>query len=343
LIHLKATYVLSSPAMLGGGDADAPSGRIRATSFKGAMRYWWRAIFWHTLANKSDALEVLHRQEMRLFGSTDGQGCFLLSIDNESRKQPEKLGGLRFLLGVMGGKEQGALSHGVGTSFTASLLFKKTATDQDVADIVKLLEVLGCLAGIGKRSRRGFGALTLQKIEQTNAGQTSTVYRAPKDAHEYVSQIKEILKAAACSQLPAIPALSDKTAASVAGPFKDWNAAMVAINSSYSDYRNLIKTGDLKMPNGNLVKKSERQVFGLPIKGQSNDRRSSPLYMRVAEVSGQYYVLKFSMPAKFNQRNEAVNWALLNNFISASEWSVANSKSIENMKSLQVVQKGAIV
>ncbi len=84
--RIEATYRIVTPMFI--GDANKEATCIRPPSFKGVLRFWWRALNWGSFykqenGNETEALKALHEEEVRLFGGSaekGGQGCFLLSI-----------------------------------------------------------------------------------------------------------------------------------------------------------------------------------------------------------------------------------------------------------------------
>jgi len=75
--EIKAIYRIVTPMFIGGANQD-PSDGIRPPSFKGALRFWWRALNWgkfyHECRDKKKALQALHQEELRLFGSAVKDG-----------------------------------------------------------------------------------------------------------------------------------------------------------------------------------------------------------------------------------------------------------------------------
>ena len=71
---LTATYRVVTPMFLGGADP-LREAELRVPSFKGALRFWWRAIMW------SEVLDLvrLRQCEAALFGSSEaGQSKVLI-------------------------------------------------------------------------------------------------------------------------------------------------------------------------------------------------------------------------------------------------------------------------
>ncbi|MBC7248564.1 MAG: type III-B CRISPR module RAMP protein Cmr1 [Actinobacteria bacterium] len=143
VFHLE----IITPIFLSSADGETPE--LRAPSFKGCMRYWWRAA----VAEKD--VEKLYREEAGLFGSSaEGAGRSPLTIRAISKgdlaqKKYQPLphissGNKAFEIpGLCPGREFELHLHARG--------------NLDLyADILELALLLG---GVGKRSRRGFGSV----------------------------------------------------------------------------------------------------------------------------------------------------------------------------------------
>ncbi len=85
---IEATYRIVTPMFIGEANKNPDdqanknpddhlvpdtSDSVRPPSFRGALRFWWRALNWGRFRNNAqsdaDALKALHREEVRLFGS----------------------------------------------------------------------------------------------------------------------------------------------------------------------------------------------------------------------------------------------------------------------------------
>lgn len=140
-----------TPMFLAGADKKTPE--IRVPSIKGCMHYWWRAAQHAT--NQPD----LKRAEEQLFGSSD-----------------QEIGGSRFRLRVsdigqlnQDHERKAMLPHKTGNgalnrrffsgSFSVNLCSRSMTLCDHVAAITELTAILG---GLGKRTRRGFGAFYIK-------------------------------------------------------------------------------------------------------------------------------------------------------------------------------------
>lgn len=138
-----------TPLFMAGADGDTPE--LRPSSFKGMMRFWWRAM------QTEDNIEVLAASEARIFGGTSGKKIrsriAIRIVSNELRKN-----------------RYSPLPHKqVRFSFPA---IEPRQTFQCVASVdeehrtvaMSTLRLSLLLGGFGKRSRRGFGALAYRKF-----------------------------------------------------------------------------------------------------------------------------------------------------------------------------------
>src|SRR5579885_765120 len=71
---IEAEYQAVTPAFCAGADPNQPE--LRAPSFKGVLRFWWRALAWSRL--KGD-LRKIHDEEERVFGGP-GTGCSRVAL-----------------------------------------------------------------------------------------------------------------------------------------------------------------------------------------------------------------------------------------------------------------------
>ena len=72
-------YRVATPMFLGGENQQADATQFRNASFKGALRFWWRALNWGRAFKDAGqqataALQLLHRREGDVFGlASDGK------------------------------------------------------------------------------------------------------------------------------------------------------------------------------------------------------------------------------------------------------------------------------
>lgn len=186
MTQIEATFRVATP-MFCGGAAPESNAELRLSSFKGVLRFWWRALAWSRL---SGDLERIHKEESDLFGSADGgQSRVLMRLRTKAPRQivkrkllskkgqllhsgarsSERLGpGACYLgYGVLGsfGNEEARLQRpclAAPFDFTVDL---RCRSETGLASLTDALIALGTLGGMGAKSRKGYGSLVLQSLQ----------------------------------------------------------------------------------------------------------------------------------------------------------------------------------
>lgn len=301
---IEATYRIVTPMFIGGADQKASDG-IRPPSFKGALRFWWRALNW----GKYHDLAKLHQREAELFGSAvnngkGGQGKFLLVVEQPRNLQPisdwpnshtargetSKSGYLGLGLFPMGEhKRREAIRE--GQMFTVTLRFCRDAVDADMDSVTQALKALGLFGGLGSRARRGFGSVALESL----SGEELAV----SDLPDYQRQIEALFHSTVLAQeLPPYTAFS--------------KAMKVALdNNSQADARTAHSRAGNRYINHRGQPSSLRGVrkkwFGLPLVGVSDARRGSPLFFHIHPVGNKFTCLNLVMPTSEWLPGESAN------------------------------------
>jgi CRISPR-associated protein Cmr1 len=228
-----------------------------------------------------------------------GNGYLLWSMAETSRKTPHKYRPARWY-------------YPEETEFTLTL----SVRDQDetyLKQAIAALWLLTHLDGIGSRARRCAGNLVVQDIQTENTtsslkkqleqekaivvtltgGNTSKLsFEKPETAAELKTQIEAGIQSARAIFNVPVPATQSNAKFDVLAPgacriwilqnknMKPWPSqkeVMEDMGDSLQNYRGGI--GDLK----------QREIFGLPL-GFNQNRRSSPLHLRIAKLQGDNYV-----------------------------------------------------
>lgn len=170
---LEATYRITTPMFL---TRDSSTAELRATSFKGVLRFWFRAL---ALAQYG-SWQAVKKAEEHLFGGSGagaGQGMFLLRMEGSPNLNKEPRGtrwadagsaylgygviqwdrGLRALVTT-----REYIKH--GQSFTVTLRFRRQPDDTQRRLLHMSLQSVGLFGGLGARSRNGFGSITLVRL-----------------------------------------------------------------------------------------------------------------------------------------------------------------------------------
>lgn len=172
MLRLRLTFQTVTPLFL--GDADQNTAVLRPPAFKGLLRFWYRA-----------ADPQFREHERRFFGGIgkgEGQSNWLLSIDAPRRLETVKWRDFqedRFRSGhgretknglvylgfplKMGKKEDSRAAIAPGQVFSISCIAPRPMRDAERCRqaVLSAFWLLAHFGGIGTRSRRGFGGVSL--------------------------------------------------------------------------------------------------------------------------------------------------------------------------------------
>lgn len=236
MITFDATYDLITPAFLGG--ADRAKAELRVPSFKGALRFWWRALQGQHLHDAGK----LRKREAQLFGSAEagqsrvsmrllvpasppcaGKGELVEKMlpRASGRPSPARGHGLRYLgYGVINASNGELTRSCVRSPCTVRvrLVWRPLSEERDDDtlqhtaaeardEIAQALVALGTLGGVGARSRRGFGSMALRELVVTGAA-IPAPWRAPETAEKLRENIESLYAGHGRAALPEWTALS---------------------------------------------------------------------------------------------------------------------------------------
>ncbi len=234
---IRARYEVTTPLFCGGAD-NAATAELRLPSFKGVLRFWWRALAWSRLGGN---LERIKREEDALFGSASGgQARVLMRLEDVAkvpmipRGQPleYRSGGSRSrvvgegvrylgygLMEAFGSKKKETKltrpclvgSGGRPLRFTVVIRYRDRGNhvpnEEQIRSLQDALRMMGLLGGMGSRSRRGFGSLVLEELTVDD----QRAWTAPATLAELQSQIEKLLPASFPGTLPPYTAFSAGT------------------------------------------------------------------------------------------------------------------------------------
>ena len=298
---ITATYRIVTPMFIGDANQDAKG--ITAASVKGALRFWWRALNWGRIyagySKEVDALKVLHEEEAALFGSPayDNQGIGQSKVWLRV-KQPANLQSLidwpvaptnrnqsRTASNYMGmglwetnnTKQRSALQE--NQSFTLEIVYRHLLPAQKES-LLQALKILGLVGGLGGRSRRAFGSISIERLGNDDYQYSSE--------DEYVNLLKKTLRDIKLStKYPPYTAFSEKgmlatTTFSATKTAREYHAELA---SFYKEQRT------------DIAPATNRKVFGLPIQTVSKKRRTSPLFFHIHPLKDKFIGLALFMPS----------------------------------------------
>lgn len=316
---IEATYRIVTPMFL--GDADQKATGIRPPSIKGALRFWWRALSWPQFRTRAggdevQALRELHAAEARLFGlagkierdkQTGGQGAFLLRMTAQPpnlavlRGGGEKVrdgwprnntgsGYLGFGLFEAGSQAKGnyhapreALAE--GQDFSLELRFRPGTDADDVASVRAALEAWGLFGGLGSRARRGFGSVTLIRLDDEDRLQDAGAYeQAARDVladHAGTADLPPFTAFGKLARLRLLKLPGDKA-----------RAVHGTAGELYREHRG----------QPSALRGARKVPFGLPLqKVDEKNRRASPLLFHIqALAGGRFQAAALYLPARFH-------------------------------------------
>jgi CRISPR-associated protein Cmr1 len=165
LVVLEVDLRVVTPLFLGGAEPNVRA-ELRPPTIKGVLRDWLRLVL---------GAERAAREESALAGGAGGgagQSPYLLAIDREligveewdpPRPGRDRISGLRYLGYSLnfGANHRKALA--TGTSFRLEAAFPRGGTETQRRALLAGLWLLAHLGGLGSRSRRGLGSLSLDR------------------------------------------------------------------------------------------------------------------------------------------------------------------------------------
>jgi CRISPR-associated protein Cmr1 len=338
---IKATYRINTPMFIGGADTQGDS-EIRMSSFKGALQFWWRALAYGRFDGD---LQKIKKEEEEIFGSTERQAKILFSLSPEKlstnksgsiHPKLQKSSGLLYLgYGVcesFGHKKKGQLKRSCiepMQDFTVQICSKEEID----SNIIRALQMLGLVGGLGSKSRKGYGSLTLMLLKKNE----DEIYSVPSNPEELKKVIQSIMQEEKLSsRLPEYSAFSDYTRIDIV---KEDSDALVLLNHVGETMQLYRSWGSNNKVNGKSAEKNfvddhelalkfsenktssthpKRIVFGLPHnyffsstngkvdfepfldRDSSINRRSSPMLIHIHSYSDtKFAAIVTIMPAKF--------------------------------------------
>ncbi|MEX2381431.1 MAG: type III-B CRISPR module RAMP protein Cmr1 [Opitutales bacterium] len=361
---LTATFRIVTPMFCGGADQQA---ELRVPSIKGAIRFWWRALMWEKVGGD---IKKLHGQESALFGSSQGgQSRVLIRVVQGTKVTPISAGkilkrsgdgffesssqysppdivgeGARYLgYGVMeafGSRKKNKFAGQVTRScypcpiedFTVEFLFR---SEEGTKEVDQAIIALGTFGGLGSKSRKGYGSLTITSLKEKVRGESREIdLRIPEE------QAKELIKG---NSLPGWTAFSKNSRVLILRGDQNESPLelMNRIGSDLVFFRSYGKEGRVfKAPSekrftddhdlmDRVINKSgtpsthpERIAFGLPqnyfftstngkggVEPSQHERRASPLFLHIHQRSKDetpLAVISF-LPAKFLPDGEEIS------------------------------------
>jgi CRISPR-associated protein Cmr1 len=284
---LIATYRMVTPMFCGGADQEA---ELRLPSFKGALRFWWRALMW----SKVQDVEALRQTESKLFGCSGehGQSRVIMSMQDPRAKHSLDSAGWKANRweNYTGYGLHDAKRQALGGSIKFKIIFIGKSDGVFDDDFLDALRLLGLVGGLGARGRNGWGSLSLLKLEG------AATWNAPCTSTELRQELKRIVNTAKdVSDVPPFTALSARCELGIGREFQNADAAQRALGQFY------------KSRVQELPKDKTRWQFGIPRQSKraalrNPDRRAKPLFLHVHQAANAKAIpVALFVPAQFTE------------------------------------------
>lgn len=311
---MVATFRVTTPMFCGG--ADGRSAELRPASFKGVLRFWWRACAWSHFKGE---LRKIREEEAKLFGSPDtGQSRVWLRMDQPtvpSKRSHDVLGsdGVRYLgfgLNPFDGSTRECLAEPFDLTVT---LRCRGVAPADTELLGRAVTALGTVGGMGARSRRGFGSLSLTRLHV--AGEDQPVPTSPADLDAVISGFH----GGDPTRLPEYTAFSGQSRHLVLQcDTAHAREVLDQLGMEFADYRRRKRGGwrSQKLAGDHTIATRgtssgvhpKRIAFGLPlnvfgekkpVEPVEHTRRASPLLFHIHQFGGKAVAVVSFLPAQF--------------------------------------------
>ena len=295
LTEIDAVYRIVTPLFCAGANPEGPP-ELRLPSFKGVLRYWWRALAW---AEYAGDLHVIRQQEDLLFGSAGGgQSRVSMRLTQDSNPPAASRGevltvsqtnqnvvgdGARYLgygvmkaFGINGGQLTRACLR-APLDFTVRMR-ARDLNERESAMLANALIALGTLGGMGAKSRKGCGSLALRSLRVHGVEQ----WNAPQSMSGLRGAIAKLQRNGGAAAFPEFTALSRKTRHVLLSSekkepmelldlvgrefvrFRSWGRNGKILGGRVDSEHNFRDDHDLMMQSNRRDKHPRRIAFGLP-------------------------------------------------------------------------------
>jgi CRISPR-associated protein Cmr1 len=291
---IEFTLRTVSPLFLNGANSRTPD-LLRAASLRGQLRYWFRAIKGASISST----QRLFEEEAAVFGTTDAGSPVTIRMWPLKDYQPQSVPMLphRMVRGIGdGGNESKA------DAFKDIVIYLQLITKPGISfprDFLKAFATWQLIGGLGKRSRRTFGAVQHVSWKPSEDAKFPSSLSWWPDGlstlkvDEYASMLKAhfewVFKDLDSVEHSNFPALMPSTSRVVVG-MQDYDSAEEANQGAFR----LIRSRNHPAKGGDSYYRLKNQgPFGGV--GRPVGRLASPLHVQVRRLSGKYYLVFTAM------------------------------------------------
>lgn len=289
----RCTLTLVTPVITGGLDRRTPE--VRWQAIRGNIRRWHRVI------------DPDQRHESRIFGSTadrretdgGGQGVWLLRPRSPT-VVPSKLHAdrLRPKYFTWAAKDRGYVdADSPSGPFRVSfdIVFKPGMAEADKTRVLDALWLWSLVGGLGARTRRGFGSMSLSVVplqERPGEGYPAPLLRMAAWRSDVLERLATLSRRYD---------VRFRARMVVGQPSESWSSALETVATAMSEYRRALPRAAVDRGTAPATTR-----FGLPVSvahrtftGDGVDRSASPIWVRVARLDGRYRPYLVYWPAPF--------------------------------------------
>jgi CRISPR-associated protein Cmr1 len=302
---LQATLETVTPLFLGGSD---PRGQpeLRAASFRGAMRFWLRALLGGVLGDRP---AEIFQCESQVFGSTDHASPVVVRLEHATlppnayatyTQLTQNRAGIAYLFfGARSfGNEPERKAIASGCQFACTIRLRAGVQDlRTLQAAVAALWLLTHLGGLGMRARKGGGSLQVASTNWNDSSlpsltvQAQTATQLQKALQDELHRLRNWAAETFNGSLsptfqtpPAFDVLHPDwcSIAVVNREFEDWKEALDAFGQTMQRFRNRYEPdySNVKavLQGSSRLQPVQRAAFGLPIAfyfRSLNDKRAT--------------------------------------------------------------------
>ena len=319
-----------TPLFVGGSDPHAQP-ELRASSFRGVLRFWLRALLGGILGDKP---AEIFRHESQVFGSTEHASPVVVQVSHPKNlstigysQLTRNFTGIAYLFFGARQTRNEPEREAIGDGYQFPCTFHLRAGVQNpdaLRAVAAALWLLTNLGGLGMRSRKGGGNLQIVSTDWSDPSLPSLVLRVrtPEQLQSALQDGLRRLREWAAETFNGSLSLTFKTQpafdvlhpdwcsiAVVNREFDDWKDALDAFGQAMQQFRSRRQPdySNVKsvLQGSNQLQPVQRAAFGLPIvfyfrslggeraalEGEEHDRRASPLLVRVTKLASGKCVL----------------------------------------------------
>ncbi|NBB86618.1 MAG: type III-B CRISPR module RAMP protein Cmr1 [Bacteroidetes bacterium] len=291
MLRLLLDCEVVTPMFLGGAHPNKTA-ELRVPSFRGALRWWYRAL----LAGRGvPDLSTLKAKEAAVFGSTDRASAVRLAlldsgVATDKYDEIDKLkkgnSGTSYIWHYVQAGENERVYIKPGERFV--LMLQARPNDRrKLEDAAKALWLLSYLGGVGTRSRRMAGSFSVRVVDAPDDVQLPSFAPSGRFAQWLTTELSSMLSASAtplnAEGLAVLHPTTVRVGCTRQG--KGWAETVEDVGAHYEEFRD-----------SRSVKSPQKVVMGLPLatgrdgkeqvhvtsNGTHLERRASPVWLQAA-------------------------------------------------------------